>query len=141
MNNIMNNTKIFILIIISFLSMKCSSAIEESKNMNYSEIAKEKLGTGTAEIMNESKDFVLIEKRESETDNKTFGKIQFIVFDLENNKITYEDTLVNANISWFNNYFLKVTTIPGIIRGDQDSSPITYMIDVKSGKKNDESQK
>lgn len=53
--------------------------------------------------------------------------------------ILHEDEIANGDVTWNNDYQIKVTMIPGIIKDDDKASaqPLGYMYDIRLKKKID----
>ncbi len=59
------------------------------------------------------------------------------MYDLKNDKVLFEDSLANGSIKWLDEYQIQVSTIPGIVTGDDEASDdlMGYVYDVKLQRK------
>ena len=60
--------------------------------------------------------------------------INFFVYDLINNKITYEDNISKGSVSWQSEYEIKLEEIPGTIQKNMTSTNV-YILNIKTNSK------
>lgn len=141
----MNITKIFFpLVIVIITLVSCSSTKTSTKNSTeepaYKSVATKKLGTGNVEyLFNASKTVVVCMKASKPTDLMPQHHFIFFVYDVAGDAILHEDEIANGDVTWNNDYQIKVTMIPGIIKDDGKASaqPLGYMYDIRLKKKID----
>jgi len=96
-------------------------------------IAEEKYQNNFKIVYNTNKDFALcIHKNKSNIPGPE--SINYFVYDLSKNKITYEGNIPQGSISWESDYKIRMEEIPGIIQKDKPSVNI-YIFNVKTNSK------
>ncbi|MBI3578118.1 MAG: hypothetical protein HY276_06790 [Ignavibacteriales bacterium] len=141
----MNVTKNFFPLVIAIIMLiSCSSTKTGSKNSTeepvYKSVAAKKLGTGAVEyLFNASNTVVVCMKASKPTNLMPQHHIIFFVYDVAGDAILHEDEIANGDVTWNNDYQIKVTMIPGIIKDDDKAGtqPSGYMYDIRLKKKID----
>jgi len=96
-------------------------------------IAKEKYKDYFELLYNTKKDFALcINKNKSDIPSPE--SINYFVYDLLKNKITYEGNISQGNISWISDYEIRLEEIPGIVQRS-GSVVNVYILNVKTNSK------
>ncbi len=67
---------------------------------------------------------------------KAVSQTKFFIFDVKENKITFEDNVVNGEVNWAGKYKIVVKRLPGIVQKFQKPAPINlYFYNVITQKK------
>ena len=121
---------------ILFLFNACSKTSQPVSTGNYLDIAKDKYGAeedySCAE--NTSKTLVLC-KHQIINSDLTIKSWDYFVFDEENEKIIFENSVDRGNVKWFSGTEIEISKIPGTMTTDQTMEDYAWIIDVYSGKK------
>lgn len=141
----MNFSKTFFPFVIVIMALTgCSSIKTDTKNppeeAAYKITAREKLGPGTVEyVFNAPGTFVVCMKASKPTNLIPQHHVMFFVYDLASNIIIHEDEIANGDVIWNNDYQIKVTMIPGIIKDDDTAGNqvLGYLYDTRLKKKID----
>ena len=126
---------------IVFTLASCASAKKDSNSVDsvekYRKLAVDKYKDNITYRVNLTHSYVLCYKQSRPTSQNPFPPVQFFVYDLKNEKVLFEDSLANASIKWLNDYQIQVSTIPGIVTGDEeaDKKLMGYIYDVKLQRK------
>ncbi len=133
--------KIRVVLLILYFIVSCKS-VEIDKKENQLEalntekltlIATEKYEKNFTLEYNSNKDFALcIHKNKSNIPGPE--SINFFVYDLINNKITYEDNISKGSVSWQSEYEIKLEEIPGTIQKNMTSTNV-YILNIKTNSK------
>jgi len=133
--------KIRVVLLILYFIVSCKS-VETDKKENQLEalntekltlIATEKYEKNFTLEYNSNKDFALcIHKNKSNIPGPE--SINFFVYDLINNKITYEDNISKGSVSWQSEYEIKLEEIPGTIQKNMTSTNV-YILNIKTNSK------
>ncbi|MGD8306929.1 MAG: hypothetical protein PVF17_09760 [Ignavibacteria bacterium] len=131
------------------LSFKCSTSEESSKikdsNDNrtenietldeYVNLAKEKFNDNYSIQMNSDKSCVLCFTKS--LDGNELAPLKYFLYDLNNEKIIFEDAVGPGSVQWINDYQIQVSIIPGIVKGEENSEGNVpgYIYDIKKKKK------
>lgn len=135
------SSKVRIVLLVLYFIVSCRS-VETDKKENQLEafntekltlIATEKYEKNFILEYNSTKDFVLcIHNKKSKIPGPE--SINFFIYDLVNNKITYESSIPNGSISWKSDYELIIEEIPGIVQKDGPNI-YKYILNVKNNSK------
>ena len=68
------------------------------------------------------------------TDYYWGNAINFFIYDLVNNKITYESNISKGSVSWKSGYEIRLEEIPGTIQKNMTSTNV-YILNVKTNSK------
>ena len=133
--------KIRVVLLILYFIVSCKS-VETDKKENQLEalntekltlIATEKYEKNFTLEYNSNKDFALcIHKNKSNIPGPE--SINFFVYDLINNKITYENNISKGSVSWQSEYEIKLEEIPGTIQKNMTSTNV-YILNIKTNSK------
>ncbi|MFC1481418.1 hypothetical protein ACFL6E_04125 [Candidatus Neomarinimicrobiota bacterium] len=121
----------------------CASADEDSSSATsvgkYTKLAIAKYHDNISYQVNSAHSYVLCYKQSRPTNQNPFPPLQFFVYDLENDKVQFEDSLVNGSVYWLNDYQLQVSKIPGIVTHDEEANRqlMGYIYDVLHQRKLD----
>ena len=101
----------------------CALAKKDSNSAdsvdNYKKLAVDKYTDNITYQINLTHLYVLCHKQSRPTSQNPFPPLQFFVYDLKNEKVLFEDSLAKASIKWLNDYQIQVSTILGIVTGDE----------------------
>ena len=109
--------------------------VNNTKDTSYKQIAFNKYGNDTIFIFSPKENFILCEKAIDKNSANPNTLTEFFIYDTDNNKITYEDKIAGATISWNSNTSLIITTQKGIITSPSDSGKSSYIYNLKTNKK------
>ncbi|VAX28835.1 hypothetical protein MNBD_IGNAVI01-2120 [hydrothermal vent metagenome] len=121
--------------------LSCSSVEKDAKEnevnsvniVKLKKVAEEKYHDNFKIIFNSNKDFALcVHKNKSKIPGPE--SINYFVYDISKDKITYEGNIPNGSISWESDYKIRLEEIPGIIQKDKPSSSV-YILNVKTNSK------
>ena len=101
----------------------------------YQQIASEKFGENVDCRLNSNKSYALCQKMMTAPELNPNQPIAFFVYDINKNKIIYEDKIANAKISWHNNAQLKIVMQKGYIVNPADTGKTIYIFDLQLMKK------
>ena len=135
------SSKVRVVLLVLYFIVSCRS-VETDKKENQLEafntekltlIATEKYEKNFILEYNSTKDFVLcIHKKKSNIPGPE--SINFFIYDLVNNKITYESNISKGSVSWQSEYEIKLEEIPGTVQ--KNIPPTTmYLLNVKTNSK------
>lgn len=131
---------IFIFLITIFIS-SCSNYNDGYKTKDqkapYKKIAKEKYSDNINYMFSPDSAFVVSYKTEKQTTDNSTPQSKFFIYDLNNNKVVFEDDSRSDKIEWINNIQLRVLKRPGIITVDpkKNLKLLGYIYDLKKNKK------
>ena len=151
----MHSSKIILIFILFsallILSFECSSSketsektetteIKEEKTVEiekYTELAKDKFGDNFSIQMNSDKTYVLCSNVPKSIKDNRPATVSYFIYDLKNEKIVFEESIPDGNVSWLNEHQIKITIIPGIVKGDEkeEGSDSGYIYDIIQMKK------
>ena len=100
----------------------------------YQQIAEEKLGEKVEYKLNPDKTYVLCRTVIPEPKLNPNQLIEFFVYDIQQQKIIFEDKIANAKIAWYNNTQLLIIIQKGYITNPTDTGKWSYVFDLKSKK-------
>ena len=112
-------------------------SLQESPNekKTYQEIALEKFGEKIDCKLNSNRSYVLCKKMLPVPVLNPNQLIEFFVYDIQQDKIIYENKIANAKINWHNNTQLLISKQKGYITSPTDTGKRTYIFDLQSNKK------
>ena len=131
---------VFIFLITIFIS-SCSNYNNGYKTDNqkasYKKTAEEKYSDNINYMFSPDSAFVVCYKTEEKTTDNPTPQLKFFIYDLNNDKIVFEDNSRSDKIEWINNTQLRVLKRPGIITVDpkKNSKLLGYIYDLKNNKK------
>jgi len=100
-------------------------------------LASERYGTATRFIFNSDKTFSIAVKQEKASAQNTNPLLQYFVFDLEKEKIVFEDDVPGGSIFWKDNDRVEVRATPGIVQINDGNNLYGYIYNVISGTKSE----
>jgi len=112
-----------------------SNTILNYQTDNYKQVAFNKFGTDTVLILSPKENFVLCKKAIDKSSLNPNILSEFFVYDIDNEKILYEDKISGAEISWTTNTKLLITKQGGITTSPEDTGKIKYIYNLKTNKK------
>ncbi len=132
----------YILLFILFVTIASCSSVEKDAKANKSDtnrieglekLAKEKYKNNFELVYNKNKDFVLCINK-SKSNIPSPESINYFIYDLVNNKITYEGNIPKGSINWISDYEIRLKEIPGIV---QRNGPVVniYILNVETNLK------
>lgn len=107
-----------LILFLSIISFACSSHPEKSsmkKLSGYKETAASQFGENTEFLFNSDSTFVVIINQAKRTNLDPAPVIKYIIFDLNQDKIVFKDSLAKASIKWKTNSLVEILITPGII--------------------------
>lgn len=131
---------IFIFLLTIFMS-SCSNYNDGYKTDNqkasYIETAEDKYSDNISYMFSSDSAFVICYKTEIQTTGNPTPQSKFFIYDLNNDKIVFEDNSRSDRIEWIENTKLRVLKRPGIISVDPkiNSKLLGYIYDLKYKKK------
>ena len=94
-------------------------------------IATDKFGPGVEYTPNAPGSLVLCSRARKPTSLAPQRTIDFFVYDTSADKIIFEETLSDGDVSWRDDRHLQITIRPGIVKGeDAQQQPVSYLVDV-----------
>jgi len=107
-----------------------------SNNPSYIEIAKDKYHEDYKVLFNTDSTYLVVFSFVKNDAEQLYSALRFFVYDDKNEKIIFEDNLPNGKVEWINYNQIQVSTIPGIVRGDDNkNNPSVYIYDIKQKRK------
>jgi len=124
-------------VLISFNCQKDVTKDNGKPNISFEKIALEKYKTNISYQYSPDSNFVACFRKETVDESNGAPQLHFFIFDLNNEKIVFEDNLRSEKLLWIDNYKLKVTKRPGMITNDPKTNAemMGYIYDVKQNKK------
>lgn len=101
--------------------------MEITQDKNVEKQATEKFGSGYKLIKNKSETFILCLKPE-EKKNHPHTSVEYFVYDLDKGEIILSETLLDAEVSWFDDYNLEIKINPETISDDNEVN--MYLLNV-----------
>lgn len=125
-----------ILSVLIILSGACSkSNIATDSEQSYMTVAEERYGKENTECQeNKDKTYVLCKHQINEP-GSPFKAWEFFVYDMNNGKISFDDTLDKGNVKWFSDTELEISKVPGIMADGQTMNDYAWIVNVVSGLK------
>ncbi|MCH8170994.1 MAG: hypothetical protein IIB07_07685 [Bacteroidetes bacterium] len=131
---------IFIFLITIFIP-SCSNYNNGYKTDNqkasFLKTAEDKYSDNISYLFSSDSAFVICYKTEIQTTNNSTPQSKFFIYDLNNDKIVFEDKGRSDKIEWIDNTKLRVLKRPGIISVDpkKNLKLLGYIYDLKNNKK------
>ncbi len=103
----------------------------------YRKIARDKYKNGVVYIFNTQKTHVLCVKKVNTEKNFPFPPLAFFLYDLQKDKIRFEDASAGGEVKWLNDSQIIVSWIPGTVKGDEEKEGMStgYIYDLIQQKK------
>lgn len=101
----------------------CSSSKEEtskirSDNPTFKNIAEEKYNDEYRTEFNKDSTYIIVYYSPKNKLMSLNPPLKFFVYDNSTKKVIFRDNLANGKVKWKNNNQFVVSTIPGIVKGD-----------------------
>lgn len=134
-------SRIFILFITSILLSACCSSDKIKKENKQTEpdfikMAERKFDKDYKLVFNSDSTYLIARSSVFKEPDKITNTLKFFIYDNQNNKIIFEDNLVNATIKWLNDHQVQINQTPGIVKGKEDEDRMYgYVYDVVEQKK------
>ena len=100
-------------------------------------LSLEKFGTSFRLIYNSDKSYSIVVKQEKSTAKNPNPLLRFFAYDMEKNKIIFEESIPAGKIKWRNNRQFEVTITPEMISTEDSNKLYGYIYDVDLGTKTD----
>jgi hypothetical protein len=133
---------------LTFLSLlvSCTSSprgggasIQEKKEpvvmTKYEMIAVEKFKDHIDYVFNETKTHVLCMKTNKATPKMPESTVTFFIFELKNEKIVLEESIVDGAVRWVNDRQMEIIQRTGTVSKNDPDRTKSYLFDLDSGKK------
>ncbi len=116
---------------------KADSQAAQDTMPTYKALANEKYNSDVSYRYNSDRTAVLCVKQARPTSKQVFPNLKFFIYDLNSQKIIFEESLPNGKVVWLNDQQIRVTTVPGIVPGDEEAADSTpgYIYDIQLRKK------
>lgn len=110
-----------------------NQALMDSPARAYQQLAREKYGDRVEYTANTSGSLMLCSRIRKTTSLAPQRTIDLFVFDLQMNKIIFEESVVDGDVAWKDDRRLQIAIRPGIIPGeDAQKQPLVYLVDVRT---------
>lgn len=105
----------------------CGSSKEESEELQpdqpiYKKIAEEKFKKDYKVKSNSDSTYLIVYYSPRNKLRSLNPPLKFFVYNTGEKKVIFQDNLANGDIKWKNNYQFIVTTIPEIVKGDDEEN-------------------
>jgi len=127
---------------LSFFFYSCSTTKKTTKiesqtlaapPKTFQSIASEKYQEPSEFKFNAEKTHVLCVAKQAQNRRPS---LRFFIYDLNSNRIIWEDSQPGGKIKWLNSHQIEVQTHPGIVHGNEEKSGLTgYVYDLKLKRK------
>ena len=109
----------------------------DNQKASYLKKAEEKYSDNISYMFSSDSAFVICYKTEMQTTKNSIPQSKFFIYDLNNDKIVFEDKGRSDKIEWIDNTKLRVLKRPGIISVDpkKNLKLLGYIYDLKNNKK------
>ena len=125
---------ILLLIFWSCSGSRYTTSSNIKANSGYKKFSEEKIKSGYSIIYNSDSSFVLFQKPLNTEIRHTQNSISFFIYDLNKDKIIYEESIQDGNIEWQNDHLVKIVNRHGIVSLEKNAS--NYTIQYYDVKKN-----
>ncbi len=101
-------------------------------------VAEEHLGSSSTEqLLSADEEFAIVLARGSGwMEGMPTGPFRFVVVNVADGEVLLEDGVANGSIRWLDSSRVELTTVPGIISGEEQGSRLGgYTFDCKTGEK------
>ncbi|MCH7827272.1 MAG: hypothetical protein IIC75_04755 [Bacteroidetes bacterium] len=133
--------KIIFIFLITIFIPSCSNYNNgykaDNQKASYLKKAEEKYSDNISYMFSSDSAFVICYKTEMQTTENSIPQSKFFIYDLNNDKIVFEDKGRSDKIEWIDNTKLRVLKRPGIISVDpkKNLKLLGYIYDLKNNKK------
>ena len=128
------------LLLITFAFLSCASSknrsgtAQDQDQAMYRQLAEEKYQGKIKYKPNPDGFYMLCINDTKGTAQKPQNQLQFFIYDLKNEKLTFELKVGSGYVKWLGNKHVEVFRTPGVMRKDQSRDDFTTVYDVISGK-------
>ena len=114
--------------------LSCKTVSTQTEQLEFEEIAAQRLGTEVYCEMNENETMVLC--IESANKKRTAGNngVNFVVLDMKNNDLLYQGSQAQA-VRWLDKYQIEVQSIPETINISDIGNEYHFIYDLKNRRK------
>lgn len=100
----------------------------------YKMIAADKYQNNVRYSLNDDSTYVICT---SVTKSVQLKITRFFIFDIANDKVLFEDSVINGSVAWLNATQVQIYSQPGIVKGDESetAAPGSYIFDVVQQKR------
>jgi hypothetical protein len=130
-------SKVFLIFII--VPLACCGTQKKSKTRStqneYQSIAITKYQSNIEYLFNDSQSHVVCLTLSKPRAMQPHPELKFFIFDINEDEILFEDSLLNAKVGWISDSQVEVEFIPEIISEDEEISKSGYVFDVNTMKK------
>jgi hypothetical protein len=138
--SLFKNISFFLLLL--FFMNSCSTSKENSDKVqgnqpSFNDIAQEKFSTDYKTAFNTDSTYVIVYYFPRSKIKSQNPPLRFFVYNTFSKEIIFQDNLSNGKVGWKNNYQFTVSTIPEIVKGNDDENiqMFGYTYDVISRRK------
>lgn len=126
----------FAMLIFAFACASNKPTQDDSKTMNYQNLAKEKLqGEGRLSYeKNQDSSFVLCKKELEGTVMQPRNSVQYFIYNLNEEKIVYEGSISGGHVKWYDTNHVEIFQMQGNPPSEFTQDDMTYLYNVKTGK-------
>jgi len=114
------------------------SSADETVPATWEKSAATRLGADakTEHMFNADKSYVIVMSRGNWRDRMPTGPFRFVVAHVESGEIILEDSVVNGSVKWRDQHRVELTSVPGIISGEEQGSRLGgYIFDCRDKSK------
>ena len=97
----------------------CAPSTDLSKYENAEILAKDRFSADYEVVKNESESFILCYKKD-EKKHQPHSTLNYFVYDVNKNKIVFEEKLIDSDIKWLDDHNIEIRIIPEVVSGDDD---------------------
>lgn len=134
--------KIFFFIFLFLFIDACSSSKEKTDESQsdlptYKKIAEENYDSDYKAEFNRDSTYIIVYYSPKNKLMSLNPPLKFFVYNAGSKRVIFRDNLANGQVKWKNDYQLVVTTIPEIVKGNEEenSESFGYTYDVITGRK------
>lgn len=121
------------MIILTVFCISCSSPITKDQKDSLIDLEiKKRSWEKVSKLFNTAADKILVIRSFKTTPLQPETPCEYFVYDLNNNKILYEENLTKGTVEWVTNNQIKINLHPGIVTNDETENKKLsgYIIDV-----------
>lgn len=133
--------KIPVLLLVSLTIFGCCNSKHITSNekitdQNYKKLAEEKYRNNYNILINPDSSHIIVYSK-IRKENLSEPPLKYFIYNLQKNVIVFEDNLPNGDVGWIDNSLVKVSIIPGIVKGDEEENSFLhgYIYDISLNKK------
>lgn len=122
------------------LLVSCTKNSQTTNSDKYKAVADKRFGTGEYVCSeNEAETFALCLRQISDK-GAVVTSWDFFIYDKENERVTYSETVDRGSVKWINNDIVQVSKVPGTMAEGQTMDDYAWIVNVKTGKKTRKSE-